>query len=73
MHDLHSDYPIAPEKTEIKWNILYGYSKKVKSLDNISIGGVKKRLPSLNNKNEYVIHYRSLQLYIVRVKTNKNL
>ena len=32
---------------------------------NISVGGVKKLVPSLGNKNKYVFHYRNLQLHLL--------
>ena len=30
----------------------------------IKVGGVKKLIPNLSNKTNYVVHYRYLQLYL---------
>ena len=30
----------------------------------IKIGGVNKLVPNLDNKSQYVLHYKSLQLYL---------
>ena len=43
LHDLHNDYPLAPER--------------------IKIENVEKRIPNLNNKTNYVVHYENLKLY----------
>ena len=41
LHDLHNDYPLAPERVECDH-------------------GVKKLIPNLRHKNNYVIHYKNL-------------
>ena len=51
LHDLHNDYPLAPEK-------------HIREKYNIMIGQVKKLIPTLSNKQNYVLHYRNLQLYL---------
>ena len=38
-----------------------GYGLKIASADDITTGTVKKLIPNLINKNNYVIHYRNLQ------------
>ena len=40
LHDLHNDYPLAPER--------------------ITVNGVEKLIPNLNNKENYIIHWRNL-------------
>ena len=30
----------------------------------IKVGGVNKLVPNLGNKSKYIVHYRSLQLYL---------
>ena len=64
LHDLHNDYPLAPEKVKVSKNMLSGYCKKIAEKYNISIGLVSKLIPTLRDKKEYVLHYRNLQLYV---------
>ena len=54
MHDLHNDYPLAPEKLEISQNMLSKYCSNIAS----------KLVPNLGNKSKYIVHYRNLLLYL---------
>ena len=64
LHNLHNDFPVAPEKLNISNNILSGYCEKIAEKYNISIGLVRKLIPMLKDKKEYALHYRNLQLYM---------
>ena len=64
LHDLHNDYPVCPEKVKVSNDMLSGYCKKIAEKYNISIGLVSKLIPTLRDKEEYVLHYRNLQLYL---------
>ena len=64
LHDLHNDYPVAPEKVKVSNNMLSGYCKKIAEKYNISTSLVKKLIPTLKDKKEYALHYRNLQLYL---------
>ena len=71
LHDLHNDYPLAPEKLEIRQNMLSKYYSNIPKKYGIKIDGVNKLVSNLGNQSKYVVHYRNLQFIIVRrgVKT----
>ena len=63
LRELYNDYPLAPDKIEIKREMLSNYQLKIADLYNISIGNVKKLVPIFFDKEKYVIHYENLKLY----------
>ena len=64
LHELHNDYPLTPEKLAVSSDILSQYCKKITDKYEIKVGDVKKLIPNLGNKTNYVVHYRNLQLYL---------
>ena len=58
LHVLHNDYPLAPEKLAIPYDMLSDYCKKIADKYEIKVGDVKKLIPNLGNKTNYVLHYR---------------
>ena len=64
LHSLHNDYPVAPEKIKVSNGMLSDYWKKIAKKYNISIGLVRKLIITLRDKEEYVLHYWNLQLYL---------
>ena len=55
--------PTAPDKIEIKRELLSEYQLKIAVLYNIPIGNVKKFVPNFFDKEEYVIHYDNFQIF----------
>ena len=64
LHDSHSDYPLCPEKIEVSSDMLSNYCKGIADKYGIKVGGVKKLIPNLSDKVEYVFHYKNLQYYL---------
>ena len=63
LHDLHNDYPLAPEKIEVGYEILSNYCKEIADWYDIKVGGVKKWIPNLGDKIVYIVDYRNLKYY----------
>ena len=64
LHVLHNDYPLAPEKLAITYDMLSDYCKKIAEEYEIKVGDVKKLIQNLGNKTNYMLHYRNFQLYL---------
>ena len=62
LHDLHNDYPLAPERIKIE-----NVEKLIPNLNNKTNYVVHyenlKLIPNLNNNTNYVVHYENLKLY----------
>ena len=64
LHELHNNYPLAPEKPAVSSDMLSKYCKKNADKYEIKVSDVKKIIPNLGNKTSNVVHYRNLQLYL---------
>ena len=64
LQELHNDYPLAPDKIEIRREMLSEYQLKIADLCNIPIGNFKKLPPNFFDKEKYVVHYANLKLYL---------
>ena len=60
LHDLHNDYPMAPEKIAIDDDMLSPYAKAFNHKGKPPV----KLVPNLMPKTNYVLHLRNLQLYL---------
>ena len=61
---MHNDYPFYPEKVVISHDMLSNYCKKIAEKYGTKVANVKKLIPNLGKKINYVVHYKNLQLYI---------
>ncbi|CAH3040626.1 unnamed protein product, partial [Porites lobata] len=66
LHDLHSDYPLAPEKMLISHEMLSPYQQQLKEDLGYKPARVEKLVPNLWNKEKYIIHYRYLKFYLAQ-------
>ena len=66
LHKLHNDYPLAAEKMRVNKDMLLPHCEMIRDKYDISIGQVSKVIPTLSNKEKYVLHYRNMQLYLDR-------
>ena len=62
--ELHDDYPLAPDKIEIKREMWSNNKLKIADHYNIPISNVKKLVPNFFDTEKYVIHYENLKLYL---------
>ena len=62
LHELHNDYPLAPEKIAVSSNMLLNYCKEIADKYEIKLSDVKKLILNLGNKTNYVVHYRNIKL-----------
>ena len=68
LHELHNDYPLAPEVMNVKANMLSEKQVEIYKLINGSKEPkdekTNKLILNLSDKNKYVVHIRTLQFYL---------
>ena len=57
---LRNDYPLAPEKLAIPYDMLSDYCKKIAERYGMKVGDVIKLVPNLGDKTNYVLHCKNL-------------
>jgi len=63
LHDLHNDFPLAPEKLVVTEQMLSSYASSFLTETKKHVSG-EKLIQNLNHKNNYVTHFANLKLYI---------
>ena len=63
LHDLHDTFPCAPEHMKIKEEMLSDYQKELGKKLGVKYDSEKLCL-TLQDKTEYVLHYRNLKQYL---------
>ena len=64
LHKEHNSYPLAAEKKVVKKENMSDYQKNlIKELD-LKIPNSNKLLLTLEDKNDYVVHYENLKFYL---------
>ena len=72
LHDLHNDYPLAPEKLIVQDDWLSPFCKNLKEKFGLASDKTIKLIPTLFNKEKYVLHVKNLNFYTnLGMKLNK--
>ena len=61
LHDLHDQYPLAPEHLDVKREMLSQHQQDLADSLGVKIGGGEKLCLTLLNKKNYRCHYRNLR------------
>ena len=64
LHDLHNDYPLAPERLVVTKEMISEYGKHLSEKLGTKFSKIEKLVPNFYDKKKYVLHIRNLQLYI---------
>ncbi len=64
-HELHSNFPLAPESLKVNYNSLSPVMKEVLfTLEQKTQYEDKKLLTTFNDRHKYVVHFKNLKLYL---------
>jgi hypothetical protein len=64
LHDLHNDYPLAPERKLVTEDMLSDYALNMKEALEIGRDTCEKLVPNLQSKRQYVCDVRNLKYYL---------
>ena len=60
LRELPNDCPLAPDKIEVKREMLSKYQLRISDFNNFHIGNVKRLVPNFFGKGKYVLHFENL-------------
>ena len=60
----HNDNPLAPDKIEIKKEMLSKNQLMISDFYNIFIGNAKTLAPNVFDKKKYLLYYENFQIYL---------
>ena len=64
LHDIHNDYPLAPERLLVEERLLSNEQHGLREHYAISHTASSKLIPNFFDKTNQLVHYRNLQFYI---------
>ena len=64
LHKEHNSYPLAPEKKAVESEKMSDYQNKLIKDLKLKLPNSKKLLLTLEDKNDYVVHYENLKFYL---------
>ena len=64
LHDLHNEYPLAPERVNIETDMLSEKQLQIRLNYNISQAHSTKLVPHLGDRAHYVLHSSALRFYL---------
>ena len=64
LHTRHNDFPLAPEKLNVKKLQLSQFCDNLKQRLQLGDSSIEKLIPSFLPKTNYVVHFKNLKLYL---------
>ena len=64
LHKEHNSYPLAPEKKAVESEKMSDYQNKLIKDLKLKLPNSKKLLLTLEDKNDYIVHYENLKFYL---------
>ena len=72
LRELHNDYLLDADKTEIKKEMVYNYQLKIADLYNILLGNIKKLVPNFLIKKNFASLGKLATFLETRIQTKKS-